>query len=151
MSGLGTCRPKECLRCFYVTKDTVQEYIELFYKPNTYEWEIKGDTAVVQYGGMTKTIFLDHYYVEDHEDIGWTLYTKEAFAEKFEVVKECEPKESSASDEAHWMYTEAYPHRVYCSACYKTLVPNAKWIEQCNISTNYCPNCGRKMEDNREQ
>ena len=46
---------------------------------------------------------------------------------------------------SQWRQTDAYPHRLYCLNCYKSIVPNVEWIELYNISTNYCPNCGAKM------
>lgn len=49
-----------------------------------------------------------------------------------------------------WMFTDAAPHRVYCSNCYATLVPNKEWLVDYNISTNYCPNCGARMDERRE-
>ena len=50
----------------------------------------------------------------------------------------------------HWERTDAYPHRVYCSECYATLVPNDEWLELYKISSNYCPNCGAKMDEVEE-
>ena len=47
---------------------------------------------------------------------------------------------------SQWRQTDAYPHRLYCLKCYKSIVPNVEWIELYNISTNYCPNCGAKMD-----
>ena len=47
-----------------------------------------------------------------------------------------------------WLITDAYPHRIYCSVCYKTYLPNADselWSDG-RIPRNYCPNCGAKME-----
>ena len=47
-----------------------------------------------------------------------------------------------------WMKTDAFPHRVYCSNCFKTIVPNeeyAFWSEGI-MPRNYCPSCGAKME-----
>ena len=51
-----------------------------------------------------------------------------------------------------WMKTEAYPHRVYCSLCYKTYVTNEEVIQgrgwqppiYCT-EAEYCPHCGAKM------
>lgn len=45
-----------------------------------------------------------------------------------------------------WKTTDACPHWLYCLNCYKRIVPNVEWIEQYNIPTNYCPNCGAKMD-----
>lgn len=53
---------------------------------------------------------------------------------------------------AEWLITDAFPHRVYCSACYCTYVPNANWQiwvdkqGECGLPRKYCPNCGAKME-----
>ena len=45
-----------------------------------------------------------------------------------------------------WMTTDAYPHHLYCSVCYKTYAKNAKWVNELDLPTNYCPNCGALME-----
>lgn len=44
-----------------------------------------------------------------------------------------------------WLHTDAYPHRVYCSCCYRTFITNAELMYRYEIPTNYCPNCGAKM------
>ena len=46
-----------------------------------------------------------------------------------------------------WFVTDAYPHRVYCSLCYKTNVPNEEWLYEKNDYPKYCMWCGAKMED----
>ena len=46
-----------------------------------------------------------------------------------------------------WVVTDAYPHRVYCSLCYKTNVPNEEWLYEKNDYPKYCMWCGAKMED----
>lgn len=45
-----------------------------------------------------------------------------------------------------WKYTEAHPHWMFCDQCFKRIVPNKEWIKEYNIPTNYCPNCGARME-----
>lgn len=47
-----------------------------------------------------------------------------------------------------WIRTDAFPHRIYCSVCYKTYVPNDRWqiwVDD-ELPKNYCPNCGAKMD-----
>lgn len=45
-----------------------------------------------------------------------------------------------------WMMSDAYPHRLYCSACYKTALPNIELMDIYNLSFAFCPNCGAKMD-----
>lgn len=51
-----------------------------------------------------------------------------------------------------WLKTDAYPHHVYCSECYKTYVTNEKVIQGRGWETVYCteaefcPHCGVRME-----
>ena len=45
-----------------------------------------------------------------------------------------------------WMVTDGYPHRLYCSVCYKTYAKNVKWIEELDLPVNYCPECGALMD-----
>ena len=49
-----------------------------------------------------------------------------------------------------WIVTDAYPHRVYCSLCYKTNVPNEEWLYEKNAYPKYCMWCGAKMEEHHE-
>ena len=49
-----------------------------------------------------------------------------------------------------WLITDAYPHKVYCSECYATLIPNVEWFKTYEIASNYCPNCGAKMDEAEE-
>ena len=51
-----------------------------------------------------------------------------------------------------WKTTDAFPHRVYCSRCFRTYVPNDRWQiwvdkpGEGGLERNYCPSCGAKME-----
>lgn len=60
--------------------------------------------------------------------------------------------EAQLPKEGEWLRTDAFPHRVYCSCCYKTYVPNENWqiwqddADNFGLPRNYCPNCGAKMQ-----
>ena len=43
-------------------------------------------------------------------------------------------------------------YHLYCSVCYKTYAKNAKWVNELDLPTNYCPSCGARMgkEDEHE-
>lgn len=51
-----------------------------------------------------------------------------------------------------WMVTDAYPHNVYCSECYKTFAQThwAVW-EDGSLPRNCCPNCGARMDAKRRE
>lgn len=46
-----------------------------------------------------------------------------------------------------WLTTDAYPHHLYCSVCYNTYAKNAKWVNELDLPTKYCPNCGALMRE----
>lgn len=58
----------------------------------------------------------------------------------------------SEARHGRWLTTDAYPHHLYCSVCYKTYAKNAKWVNELDLPTNYRPNCGARMdkEDDHE-
>lgn len=46
-----------------------------------------------------------------------------------------------------WLLTDAYPHRVYCSNCYKTFAESSWEIwKDGSLPRDFCPSCGAKME-----
>lgn len=84
--------------------------------------------------------------------------SKQAFKEKYlccgwlPEMSEKEFDDLPAADVApvrngRWMTTDAYPHHLYCSVCYKTYAKNAKWVNELDLPTNYCPNCGALMRE----
>ena len=46
-----------------------------------------------------------------------------------------------------WNRTDAYPHRLYCSVCYKTYIKNDELLERWEFPLNFCPNCGADMRE----
>lgn len=55
-----------------------------------------------------------------------------------------------------WLKTDAYPHHVYCSECYKSYVTNEEVIEGRGgnsifcTEAEFCPHCGVRMETEQE-
>lgn len=43
--------------------------------------------------------------------------------------------------------TEAYPHRLYCSECFKTLIPNEEICFEKNEFPKYCMYCGARVDE----
>jgi len=51
-----------------------------------------------------------------------------------------------------WIRGGAYPHHIFCSACYATYVPNDEWdiwktdgMDCWRLPRKFCPNCGADM------
>ena len=55
-------------------------------------------------------------------------------------------KETNTRPQGEWKITEAYPHKVYCSVCYKTFA-DSKWEvwKDGSLPRAFCPNCGARM------
>ena len=74
---------------------------------------------------------------------------------ELEQVKQCVDGKPAADvapvRHGRWMTTDAYPHHLYCSVCYKTYAKNAKWVNELDLPTNYCPNCGALMEKKEDE
>lgn len=62
-------------------------------------------------------------------------------------IKEAPTIDAAPVVRGEWVVTDAYPHRVYCSLCYKTNVPNEEWLFEKNEYPAFCMWCGAKMED----
>lgn len=50
----------------------------------------------------------------------------------------------------HLCSTDAYPHHLYCSECYKTLIPNEDICFEKNEFPKYCMWCGAKLDEEAE-
>ena len=79
-------------------------------------------------------------------------HCKATFANWYRSIKKANEAWNRRADVApvvrgEWVVTDAYPHRVYCSLCYKTNVPNEEWLYEKNDYPKYCMWCGAKMED----
>lgn len=46
-----------------------------------------------------------------------------------------------------WLRTDAYPHKIYCSVCYKTFA-DSQWEiwKDGSLPRAFCPNCGVEMK-----
>ena len=61
--------------------------------------------------------------------------------------------EAQLPREGEWLRTDAFPHRIYCSVCYKTYVPNDRWqiwVDD-ELPRKYCPNCGSRMREGEQE
>ena len=49
--------------------------------------------------------------------------------------------------QGEWKITDAWPHNVYCSECYKTFA-QTRWEvwEDGSLPRKFCPNCGARMK-----
>lgn len=51
-----------------------------------------------------------------------------------------------------WCVTDAYPHNVYCSQCYKIFAQEHWEIWQDgSLPRDYCPSCGAKMDGGTDE
>ena len=97
-----------------------------------------------------------HKYIE--KQLGRPVWTHELTSPEMEKsIREATKPDFLAlcqedSDEVDkaagvWLTTDAYPHNVYCSSCYKTYAQShwAIWKDG-SLPRAYCPNCGKKMK-----
>ena len=81
---------------------------------------------------------MDTYY-------GFTAAVQFGVNHAIQCIKEAPAADVVEVRHGRWMTTDAYPHHLYCSVCYKTYAKNAKWVNELDLPTNYCPNCGARM------
>lgn len=93
---------------------------------------------VKQYIKALPTVPLDWKSIMDD----WTKHDNAMIAKGRDIERRL-----NAPKHGRWLRTDAYPHKVYCSECYATLVPNENWLDDYNLKSNYCPNCGADMRE----
>lgn len=67
--------------------------------------------------------------------------------ESYKKVKDLPAVDIRPIKHGKWNRTDAYPHRIYCSACHKTYLQNDEWLEKWDFPMDYCPNCGADMRE----
>ncbi len=77
----------------------------------------------------------------DHERMKRELHSKITLLKK-QIAEVTAERDKSGK----WLVTEAYPHRVFCSECFKTNVPNEEYLFERNEYPKYCMWCGAKMD-----
>lgn len=89
--------------------------------------------------------YIDRQAVLDlTDDFELTLPDDEIF---FEFISPEEVKKIPAADVApvrrgKWMRTSCSPHRIYCSECYGTFIPDDEVTRLKDVPHRYCPKCG---------
>jgi len=63
------------------------------------------------------------------------------------AVKNCPAADVRLVVWGKWNRTDAYPHRLYCSVCYKTYLKNDELLKRWEFPLNFCPNCGAEMRE----
>lgn len=68
-------------------------------------------------------------------------------------IKRCSECERAERPHGRWLKTDAYPHAVFCSVCFKNYVTNEEIIDGRSLKppiycteAEYCPHCGAMME-----
>lgn len=68
-----------------------------------------------------------------------------------DAVKEFPAADVVKVRHAHWCVTDAYPHNVYCSDCFKNFAQEHWEIwKDGSLPRDYCPNCGAVMDGEPE-
>lgn len=92
--------------------------------------------------GIVNVIANYGIHVEQEELIKALKYDREQYQKGFADGL------NGAVKHGHWLETDAYPHHVYCSVCYKTYLNNREWIKNGYVEpAEYCPHCGAKMDE----
>lgn len=69
------------------------------------------------------------------------------YGEALEQIIESLDADVAPVRHGHWLYTAAWPHRVYCSACFRTYALKHWQVwEDGSLGRAYCPHCGAKMD-----
>ena len=83
---------------------------------------------------------------------GFNADAGDVYADAAERLEKTWINEITAADvrpvvRGKWNRTDAYPHRLYCSVCYKTYLKNDELLERWEFPLNFCPNCGADMRE----
>ena len=119
-------------------------------------------TAAWEESALTRIEELNKTPLDEMDDaqralwIKWTAILNERTAFKHDVLDaptiDVEPKRKKGK----WIRGDAAPHRIYCSNCYATYIPNDMWLswttdgkDYPRLPRNFCPNCGADMRHER--
>ena len=75
----------------------------------------------------------------------------------FSLIDDAPTADVAPVRHGRWCTTDAFPHRVYCSVCHKTYIPNYHWqvwqdeYGEGGLPRDYCPNCGAIMDGGADE
>ena len=82
--------------------------------------------------------------LEDDYDFG----RRQMLETCMDIIQDLQPSPSAQPERKRekWIITDAYPHNVYCSNCYKKYAQThwAVWRDG-SLPRDFCPNCGAEM------
>ena len=80
------------------------------------------------------------------EELSLEMDEESAVKVGYALLKMTGSLESSDKPKGNWLITEAWPHNVYCSNCYKTYA-QADWEiwKDGSLPRAFCPTCGADM------
>lgn len=82
--------------------------------------------------------------IEDGKEM--TQRTVTVFEVIDSICEDYETHEVRRPARGTWMMTDAYPHKVYCSNCYKTFAQDSWGVwRDGTLPRNFCPCCGADM------
>lgn len=114
--------------------------------------EIRGTTYIEIVGRVEKLEAIE--ISEDAISREWALNEfKKDYDDIYDLMQAIEnaPSVVPSRPKGEWRTTDAYPHRVFCSECYKTFAQSHWEVwEDGSLPRSFCPNCGADMRGNKE-